>query len=429
MAELRVAVWREGQRCESCPPSTTELSPGNPGGLLTSSCMQSTSAEQLAVLFVHGTGTRPKNQRENLARVRNAFARNNVPGELASFYWGHHLGAALGFDGKSIPSFDEAADPDGVENYDDPGSEGYWETLAGDPFHQLRSRETERALRGTIGDKAAPGERAIARIAAYYPSQELLDSEIGGYIVAGIHTVRASSSFEKAAARTQYGDLAEMFARAVVGYCLNELAASFESWPKVGQREDYVRIMVLELGASTLGGRLQWFVSPFVSFKMRKRSEVTRSATPFIGDIMRFVRDPLPFRAALRSCLDDMEATDVVLLGHSLGGVLAIDLLVNGGHPKIRGVVTLGSQSGILREFDVVPVGNADVFQRIPWLNVYHGRDYLSYLAEPIFTGGMVEDYRISDWQPFPSAHSSYLRADQDRMWQKVCELIATATR
>ncbi|WP_157129343.1 alpha/beta fold hydrolase [Nocardia amamiensis] len=385
------------------------------------------AGKQLAVLFIHGTGTRPKNQSENLSRVREAFDRHALPGRLTSFYWGQHLGASLAFDGKSIPRFDETDDPDGIEDYDDPTGEGYWETLAGDPFHQLRTCLSEREVRGTLGDEARPGDLSIKRIKTYEPSPELLRTDIGDHIAEGVDHIRQSKTFERAAHRTQFGDLVQLFARAVVGFCLNELAVPDKSWPSLALREQYVRTIVIELDATTLGGPLQWIAAPFVSLKMRKRGKVTRSATPFIGDIMRFVRDPSPFRASLRACLDGLPETDVVLLGHSLGGVVAIDLVVNDPHPKVRGVVTMGSQSGLLREFDVIPVGNANIFDSIPWLNIYHGRDYLSYLAAPVFSEGMVEDYRIDDWQPFPSSHSSYLRADQDLMWRKVRELVDKA--
>ncbi|QBS44922.1 hypothetical protein DMB37_37415 [Nocardia sp. CS682] len=333
----------------------------------------------------------------------------------------------MAFAGKSIPRFDETDELDKIDDYNNPADESYWETLAGDPFNQLRARRKERELRGTLGDNRRPGDLNIERIKKYEPTPELLGTDIGSYLPAAIDYVRESSTFERAAGRTQYGDLAQLFALTVVGYCLNELAVPEKTWPSIPERQQLVRAIVYGLDATTLGGAWPWILAPYVSFKMRKRGKVTRSATPFIGDIMRFIRDPKPFRDSLRACLDELPEADVVLLGHSLGGVIAIDHIVNDLHAKVRGVVTMGSQSGLLHEFGVIAVGDARVFDTIPWLNIYHGRDYLSYLAAPVFSDGMIEDYRIDDWQPFPNSHSSYLRVDQDSMWKKVGELVHKA--
>ena len=48
----------------------------------------------------------------------------------------------------------------------------------------------------------------------------------------------------------------------------------------------------------------------------------------------------------------------------------------------------------------------------VPWLNVYDSRDFLSFVAEPLFrrSDGLasVVDLRVHSGQDFPASHSAY---------------------
>lgn len=379
------------------------------------------------VLFIHGTGTRGEGHAAAFRNVGKSFEKNGIDAGLESFYWGEHLGAALEFEGRSVPNFDET-DRKTIVDDSDEQQEYYWETLAYDPLHLLRvGAVTGQRLRGRIGSETI-GQHNFRRISEYSPSAETRNSEIGPFLDDGVQFVRSVPTLRQASDRLQYSDLANSFARAVIGYCLHRLLENGVTLPPLAARQNFVRRMVADLGGEALGRAADAYLAPVVFLAKRNRAATARGAAKAIGDIMRFVHDPRRFRAALHARLNEIEATDVILLGHSLGGVIAADLLLNQPHPKVTGLITVGSQAGMLREFDILPAADNAIFERIPWLNVYHERDLLSYLAGPVFPGN-IEDYRIANWQPFPSAHSSYLRPEEKAMWAEIQQFVQRAGR
>jgi pimeloyl-ACP methyl ester carboxylesterase len=104
----------------------------------------------------------------------------------------------------------------------------------------------------------------------------------------------------------------------------------------------------------------------------------------------------------------------VTVVGHSLGGVAAVDLLARGPVPGVDTLVTVGSQAPYLYELDVLPALRygqplPDTFPR--WVNVYDPRDALAFRAEGVFPGtpaGRVRDVMLDSHVPFPRAHSAY---------------------
>jgi hypothetical protein len=42
------------------------------------------------------------------------------------------------------------------------------------------------------------------------------------------------------------------------------------------------------------------------------------------------------------------------------------------------------------------------------WLNVYDLRDFLSYVAGPVFADSRVTDVQLDSGEPFPQSHSAY---------------------
>ena len=61
----------------------------------------------------------------------------------------------------------------------------------------------------------------------------------------------------------------------------------------------------------------------------------------------------------------------------------------------------------------------------VPWLNIYDSRDFLSFLAEPLFrrSDGLasVVDLRVRSGKDFPKSHGAYWELDP------VWDAIATA--
>jgi hypothetical protein len=113
----------------------------------------------------------------------------------------------------------------------------------------------------------------------------------------------------------------------------------------------------------------------------------------------------------------------------SLGGIALIDLLASWPEAPVEACVTVGSQAPLLYTFDAIPSMPYDEADPphlpVPWLNIYDTRDFLSFLAEPLFrrTDGLasVVDLRVRSGRDFPKSHSAY--------WElgSVWDAIATA--
>ncbi|MEA2610055.1 MAG: hypothetical protein QOJ75_2298 [Chloroflexota bacterium] len=100
----------------------------------------------------------------------------------------------------------------------------------------------------------------------------------------------------------------------------------------------------------------------------------------------------------------------------SLGGIALVDLLASWPEAPVEACVTVGSQAPLLYTFDAIPSMPYDEasppYLPVPWLNIYDSRDFLSFLAEPLFrrSDGLasVVDLRVHSGLDFPKSHSAY---------------------
>jgi hypothetical protein len=113
----------------------------------------------------------------------------------------------------------------------------------------------------------------------------------------------------------------------------------------------------------------------------------------------------------------------------SLGGIALVDLLASWPEAPVEACVTVGSQAPLLYTFDAIPSMPYDEanppYLPVSWLNIYDSRDFLSFLAEPLFrrTDGLasVVDLRVRSGKDFPKSHSAYWELEP------VWDAIATA--
>lgn len=119
----------------------------------------------------------------------------------------------------------------------------------------------------------------------------------------------------------------------------------------------------------------------------------------------------------------------VLPVGLSLGGIALVDLVASWPEAPVDACVTVGSQAPLLYTFDAIPSMPYDEADpprlHVPWLNVYDSRDFLSFVAEPLFrrSDGLasVVDLRVQSGRDFPRSHSAYWELDP------VWDAIATA--
>jgi hypothetical protein len=143
-----------------------------------------------------------------------------------------------------------------------------------------------------------------------------------------------------------------------------------------------------------------------------------------------------------------LEPSPIVAVGESLGGVILLELLSEGRFagvqpepaaeeatdrpqptdprqstdppqptdPVVVGLVTVGNQAPVLYALGALESlpyeGERPPFG--PWWNVYDPRDFLSFLAEPIFRRyeTRIEDVRVESGEPFPDSHGTYWELD-----------------
>jgi hypothetical protein len=121
-------------------------------------------------------------------------------------------------------------------------------------------------------------------------------------------------------------------------------------------------------------------------------------------------------RAELLAARRAARGAPILPVGLSLGGIALIDLVAAWPEAPIDACVTVGSQAPLLYTFDAIPSLPYDEADPphlpVPWLNIYDSRDFLSFVAEPLFrrSDGMasVVDLRVHSGRDFPRSHSSY---------------------
>jgi hypothetical protein len=412
------------------------------------------------LLFVHGTGVREARCAQFTEVLRKGLAKASPePGiRVESCYWGD-LGAVLPERPLSLPgpggpdrtpAQDEAdeADEEEIERwqilYAHPEAEfevtGAYPAPAptadradgdapgGPLWQQVRARIEElpqdtqiQALLSAdpVPDPAAPAEfaRAAAAIAGS-PAVDLAmrrTASVGGTETRMLARALVAAFFQRMRARAvDEADPPE------AGAQLQPLSAE--------QRDELVARIVVLLGAEDLGVRSAllttwlkanaWAMAPWLR---RNRARITDAAGPATGDIILYQARGERIRERLREAILASDGPCVVL-GHSLGGIIAVDLLIEDAQAadRVPLLLTAGSQAPYLYEINALSALPAGA--RLPghfprrWLNFWDPRDLLSYLAADVFAdreggaGRHIEDVRINTRQPFHWSHSAYFQ-------------------
>jgi hypothetical protein len=139
-----------------------------------------------------------------------------------------------------------------------------------------------------------------------------------------------------------------------------------------------------------------------------------------LADVVGYQRH----RDSIQSILREELASTVAAAGDrpvlpvalSLGGIVLVDLLASWPEAPVEACVTVGSQAPLLYTFNAIeslPYDEASPpYLPVPWLNVYDSRDFLSFVAEPLFrrTDGRasVVDLRVHSGLDFPKSHGAY---------------------
>ena len=374
------------------------------------------------VLFVHGTGVRKAAYDAAFDRFAGKLAAVRPGLTVARCYWGDECGSRLNLGGVSIPSGNSArgiGDPIEADDHDI----ARWALLEDDPLFELRLVGGEPA--GELPPNAVPPGRRLAEAARDLSMDDTvaplvaacgLSSVFAGAVEAVLGSEPAVLALQDAPA----GELRQILARAFVAEAMAAADRELDGALALdgAHRDELVLAIVAALGGTDRGiGKFLFSVALKLGVTRpveRRRAAITNAAAPGAGDVLMYLARGGPIRAFIEKAIGQIDDQEVVIVGHSLGGIASLELLATKALPQVTMLITVGSQAPLLYELNALPtveVG-AELPASVPrWINVYDVRDLLSYSGEGVFPG-RVSDRPMDNKAPFPRSHSAYFAND-----------------
>ncbi|MFD3586194.1 hypothetical protein [Streptomyces sp. NPDC058683] len=374
-----------------------------------------------AVVFVHGTGVREPGFSALVGRVAAGLTARRDGLRVVPYYWGAAHGATLAAGGVSLPSrsgAERGVGEDAATQDPDDEAAATWGTLYRDPYAELALA----AARGVPGAERPPGSeppqrRARASLAALAAQGDAPAAELGPGLARAAVDLAGHPLLGPAAEALDPANLAVLAARSLAARLIGDALDAGSPLIPTGETRDAVITRIAEtLGAPPRGaerGLRSYLLRTAGAMASRaverRRRPLTEAAHPAAGDILRYLSRGEAFRDGLRSLVVGLEPP-VAVVGHSLGGIIALDTLISAPLPQVGLLVTVGSQGPFLYESGSLPSLEhpAPLPPYVPaWLNLYDPRDLLGYLGAGLFPG-RVTDVAVDSGQPFPAAHSAY---------------------
>ncbi|TWF47575.1 hypothetical protein [Neorhizobium alkalisoli] len=165
------------------------------------------------------------------------------------------------------------------------------------------------------------------------------------------------------------------------------------------------------------------------------REKITPGLAIFIGDVFRYLREADP-RQKIREVVsndiiaaakDLKQGEPLVLIGHSMGGIILYDLLSDpeavaemsgaiGRDLKVDLFLSVGSQIALFEEMKLYKASSTDYSaagKRVPspavvqaWWNAFDKMDVLSFVTETVFDG--PKDFSVDTVAGVRDAHGAY---------------------
>jgi len=415
----------------------------------------------VTLLFVHGTGVREPDYSAALKTIRAVVTARRPDVRVEPCDWGSALGSYLRAGGASIPGFvaQEGRGPAAPAPQDEEVAR--WTLLYADPLAELElfALTASAAPAPFVPGTVARSDALLAELTrlADHESQRTAwaDAGLDVPLAQAAEALAAAPELRRAAAADSdaASALPRLTARALVAHALNRGDGDAGRLP-AGQRDELVDRLTAALGGDVRG--IPEAVSAAVRFSARlfesavgnrlavaRRTAWSGKSVGFFGDIVRYLVRGEAVRAFVAEAVR-AQPGPVVLLGHSLGGIVAFDLLASGtlldgagagpgARPgKVAALVTVGSQAPLLYELDALPsrpFGSGLPPGFPPWVNVYDRRDLLSYQAASVFDTDVteVQDVEVDNRQPVSAAHSSYWGNEQ--FYVVLCGVLDRAAR
>ncbi len=393
------------------------------------------------VVFIHGTGVREQGWAKSFAVVKQRLLGMDSATSVHGCFWGRSEGAELKANGASIPDYAKTGGDDPSPAEEDLA---LWAVLYTDPWYEMRLLADWPTDSGELAPgQVSPTAFLREQIENFVPSEELRQMlasyDLHSNFDAACAALRIAPEFGRAvdtATEATLNEHRKAVARALVAFMM--VSAEDSGAPPIdGAARDKIVVAIIDDLHGFGMGIATWLTRPFkgVAQRMvtrqvtRRRGALSDATSPAAGDIMRYQARGSGIRRYIRQVVADAAAGDpsrsITLLAHSLGGIACVDALIEEPIPGVERLVTIGSQAPFFYEIDALaslPYGKPLPDQFPAWLNIYDGRDFLSYIAAGVFPG-RVRDERVDNGQPFPQAHSAYWR--NEAVWRHIRGFLA----
>jgi hypothetical protein len=368
------------------------------------------------LLYVHGTGVRESSHEATVAEIRSKINELELPCQFKHCLWGD---IGIHFDGLSLP------DPP-APTTEQQAQAQRWEYLQIDPLFDLKLWCLPSARGVVVGAGSLWNS-----VSVYQPStvlSTLLQQEQCEHLFAPAWTKIVANEIPQQAfdgAGDEQPQVARTFAEAVVAQMMRDGAERNPPLPvPLPVAEAIVERLIYDwkqeekgLFGDVFDRVAGWLTKTAVR---PARGRYSRAFAPALGDVLLYEARGDDIRAAIRKEIAAIPG-HVFVLSHSLGGVACFELMIQGGLPNVRGLITAGSQAPLLHEFGALKtLAQSAAFPAKlpqhfpPWLNICDENDLLSYCANRIF--GCEVDQFVNSMLPPIAAHSAYWK--MDRTWE-----------
>jgi hypothetical protein len=376
-----------------------------------------------SIIFVHGTGVRRQDFDATYALIAKNVTAFRLPVDLRKCFWGADFGTRLRAGGASIPGYLEKGGK-GLPLGGDPADEevALWSLLYYDPLYELRLLANALPKSIIVGFQEPPGADLRDRIEGFEASPELMRllaaAELLDVWAEAYRYVSESGECAEALETISDSDAGHRTAivRAIVAKATILAIANGAPAPDGVLREEILDHIVEGLGGGERGIST-WFKQQAKTLALNWltgqgdeiRGALSDRAFANAGDVLLYQARGEDIRRFIRDEISRASAP-VTLLAHSLGGIACVDLLAMEHIPKVKLLITAGSQAPFLYEIDsLVSLRFGTPLPPLfpDWLNFYDPRDFLSYIGAGVFKN-RVNDFELRSNQPFPESHGAY---------------------
>ena len=308
------------------------------------------------ILFIHGTGVRQPGFDATMSAIKGEVAAEMPGVSVKPCYWGEEFGVKLHHGGRSIPEYDTAR---GVTDATQAETEdAAWARLLDDPYFELRLLvEIQGEASPLPGNQLTPGEQLLEAVRAIdgdATDKALPIPEWRTLYRAELARIQDDPLFEEIVqqipSRDQESESA--IARAIAAATMARGAALQFPALDGSVRDAFVVAIVTSFSEGRRAGMLSRLVRPVAGFATRlasrRRGRLSDAILEEPGDILLYQSRGTPIRDRIRQLIAECD-DDVFVFAHSLGGIMAVDLLAGRAgaarpridHGRVAGAVSL----------------------------------------------------------------------------------------